>query len=47
VAQAGGWIVNVAPPKNRLALDVPPAAFHHWYADIMGLDLPLLAVPIS
>ena len=29
--------------KAAHALGVPPATFHHWYSDIVGLELPLLA----
>jgi hypothetical protein len=29
--------------KAAHALSIPPATFHHWYANIVGLDLPLLA----
>jgi len=29
--------------KAALALGIPPATFHHWYANIVGLELPLLA----
>ena len=28
--------------RAALALGVPPATFHNWYANIMGLELPLL-----
>jgi len=29
--------------KAALALGIPPATFHNWYANIVGLELPLLA----
>ena len=45
--QAADRLVAVAqePSLRRaaLALRVPPATFHHWYADIVGLESPLLA----
>jgi hypothetical protein len=28
--------------KAAHALSIPPSTFHHWYANIVGLDLPLL-----
>ena len=29
--------------RAALALHVPPATFHNWFANILGLELPLLA----
>ena len=29
--------------RAALALGVPPATFHNWYSNIVGLELPLLA----
>src|SRR5262249_48698700 len=45
--QAAEWLIAVEREDSlrqaAMALDVKPNTFHHWFADMVGLTLPLLA----